>query len=176
METPKSCLQIALYRPEIPPNTGNIARLSICTGCRLHIVGEPSFSMDEAAVRRAGIDYWDRVDLHRHEGWEAFTDRMEAEGPRPVLLFTRFAEELYYDYLYRGNEVLVFGRESTGLPEEVLSYAGRRPENRALRIPVAADCRSLNLSNAVAVVVYEALRQTNYATVVKLPPARQAQS
>lgn len=172
METGKRRLQIALYRPEIPPNTGNIARLSICTGSRLHIVGEPSFSLDEAAVRRAGIDYWHRVDLTRHEDWPGFTGAMEAEASGPLLLFTRFADSLYCDYEFQGNEVLVFGRESSGLPTEVLEYATTNPLSRALRIPVADDCRSLNLGNAVAVVLYEALRQTDFAGVRKPPPAR----
>ena len=164
-------MEIALYRPEIPQNTGSIGRLSICAGARLHIVGEPSFSLDEAAVRRAGIDYWHRVDLHRHVDWAAFTAAIEAKNCGPVLLFTRFAEELYCDYSFRGNEVLVFGRESSGLPEEVLEYAQKRPENRALRIPVAEDCRSLNISNAVSVAVYEALRQTEFLRLRRGPPA-----
>ncbi len=164
-------MEIVLYRPEIPPNTGNVARLSICTASPMHIVGEPAFSLDEAAVRRAGIDYWHRVNLTLHADWPEFTRRVADRGSPPVLFFTRFARDTYSDYRFTGHELLVFGRETSGLPPEVLAFADSAPHHRVLRIPVAPDCRSLNLANAVSVVLYEGLRQLGFPNLSMEPPS-----
>jgi len=155
-------MEIALYRPEIPPNTGNIARLSWCTGSALHIVGRPSFSLDEASVRRAGIDYWDQVDVRTHADWDAFVESLGEKGLARVALFTRFASRLYTRHEYASNDILVFGRETSGLPESIVEAVGRRYPERILRLPVFEKCRSLNLANAVAVAVYEGLRQLDF--------------
>lgn len=130
----------------------------MCTSTRLHIVGKASFSMDAAAVRRAGIDYWDQVDIQQHQDFETFAAGLTG---RSFLFFTRFATQAYSDYKFRGDEVLVFGRETSGLPPEILAFA-EHSGNAQLRIPVAASTRSLNLSNSVAIVLYEGLRQTGF--------------
>lgn len=159
-------MEIALYRPEIPPNTGNIARLSVCTGSRLHIIGKPSFSMDEAAVRRAGLDYWNEVDLHLHEEWEAFLEyagrRSSETGGRRIVLISKFGDKSFTEHSFAGDEILVFGRESSGLPDHIVRSIQSVDPDRILRIPVRDLCRSLNLSNSVAIVLYEALRQLDF--------------
>ncbi|MCA1634966.1 MAG: tRNA (cytidine(34)-2'-O)-methyltransferase [Acidobacteria bacterium] len=145
---------VALVEPEIPPNTGNIARLCAATRTPLHIVGVAGFRLDERAVRRAGLDYWPEVSLRRHRDLEAL--RAALPEARFVYLTTK-AETPYTDWEFAEGDCLVFGRETRGLPEEVLS-ANRE---RCLRIPVLnPNVRSLNLANAVAIVLYEALRQT----------------
>ena len=159
-------MEIALYRPEIPPNTGNIARLSVCTGSRLHIIGKPSFSMDEAAVRRAGLDYWNEVDLHLHGEWEPFLEYVTGEpekgGTGRILLISKFGERSFSEHRFTGDEILVFGRESSGLPDHIVTKIQMEDPDRILRIPVRGLCRSLNLSNSVAIVLYEALRQLEF--------------
>lgn len=159
--------QIALFRPEIPQNTGNIGRLAFCTGSRLHIIGEPSFSLDEAAVKRAGIDYWHQVDLSRHLDWMDFSryigELSVKQGvEQRVVVLSRFSDRLYTDYEYTGNEILLFGRETTGVPDEILEYTEQTNPGGILRIPVFEDCRSLNLANSVSIVLYESLRQRNF--------------
>ncbi len=154
-------MHIVLYRPEIPQNTGNIGRLCFCTNSKLHIVGEPSFSMDESAVRRAGLDYWRQLDLTLHADWAAFLEYAAAQNLR-IFLYTRFARNVYSDVSYAMNDALVFGRETDGLPEEVRASIEAKHPERVLRIPVGAECRSLNLANTAALVLYEALRQQGY--------------
>ncbi len=141
-------LHIVLYHPEIPPNTGNIGRLCLGLGLRLHVVHPIGFSMDEKAVRRAGLDYWKHVDLQEHESEEAFWQW--AEGRR-VHLFSSRTERPYTACDYQPGDVLVFGRETTGLPRELVEEKG------AWTIPMTGPIRSLNLSNAVAVVTYGAM-------------------
>ncbi len=160
-------MEIALYRPEIPPNTGNIARLSVCTASRLHIIGKPSFSMDESAVKRAGLDYWDQVDLHLHEEWDPFLSAVKRDSDdsppeRRILLISKFGERSYTDHTFDGSEILVFGRESTGLPTHIHTWMKERDPERILRIPVRKSCRSLNLANAVAVVTFHALQSLGF--------------
>jgi tRNA (cytidine/uridine-2'-O-)-methyltransferase len=159
--------EIALYMPEIPQNTGNIARLMVCTGSRMHIIGKPSFSLDEAAVRRAGLDYWKEVDLMLHEDWPAFEkyadDRRRETGmPHRILLLTRFGKKVYSDYNYDGSEIMVFGRETSGIPEEIVFRFRETSPDQLLRIPVTDRCRSLNLGNTVTMMVYESLRQRGF--------------
>jgi tRNA (cytidine/uridine-2'-O-)-methyltransferase len=147
-------LSVALVEPEIPPNTGNIARLCAATRVPLHIVGVTGFRLDERAVKRAGLDYWPEVELHRHLDLPALYTALPAA--RFVYLTTK-AERPYTDWQFETNDCLVFGRETRGLPEDLLN-ANRE---RCLRIPMLnSQVRSLNLANSVAIVLYEALRQT----------------
>ena len=120
-------MDIVLYEPEIPQNTGNIGRLCVCSGSRLHIVGKPGFSLDESAVKRAGLDYWHRLDLTLHKDWRSFLEFADAsvDGAR-VLLYTRFAQHLYSAHRYAKGDFLVFGRETSGLPEDVRESIAKR--------------------------------------------------
>lgn len=145
-------LHIVLLEPEIPQNTGNIARLSAATQCPLHLVGPLGFRIDEKAVRRAGLDYWHLVPLHRHLD---FPDFRTAQPNCRLLLFSAIAERSYLDADFHPGDALVFGRESVGLPDELLS---EHPERR-YAIPTMGPVRSLNLANTVSIVLYEALRQ-----------------
>jgi tRNA (cytidine/uridine-2'-O-)-methyltransferase len=149
---------VVLVEPEIPPNTGNIARLCAATRSALHLVGRLGFSIDEHAVRRAGLDYWPLVDLHTHADL-ATAERTIRESAAPVeprtWLFSGKAERSYLDAGFALGDILVFGKESVGLPDELLVERG----NEVVGIPTLGAVRSLNLSNAVAIAVYEALRQ-----------------
>jgi tRNA (cytidine/uridine-2'-O-)-methyltransferase len=147
-------LSVALVEPEIPPNTGNIARLCAATNTPLHIVGVTGFRMDDRALRRAGLDYWPEVQLARHTNLESFY--RAASQARFVYLTTK-AERLYTDWSFATNDCLVFGPETRGLPEPLL----RENWSNCLRIPMFnPKVRSLNLATAVGIVLYEALRQT----------------
>jgi tRNA (cytidine/uridine-2'-O-)-methyltransferase len=155
MSSNKSQLHIALIEPEIPPNTGNIARLCGATFTTLHLVGKLGFRTDDKAVKRAGLDYWDAVDIHYHTKIEAL---YEALPECRFLYFTTKAERLYTDFQYAPNDCLVFGRETRGLPEDVL----KANWHRCLTIPMPnKNIRSLNLATSVGIVLYEALRQTS---------------
>ncbi len=148
-----SNLHIALIEPEIPPNTGNIARLCGATFTTLHLVGKLGFRTDEAAVRRAGLDYWDDVEICYHRNIETL---YEVLPDCRFLYFTTKAERLYTDWHYQPNDCLVFGRETRGLPEELLSANW----DRCLKVPMPnLAIRSLNLATSVGIVLYEALRQ-----------------
>ena len=148
---PDPLLHIALYHPEIPPNTGNAGRLSLGVGARLHVVHPIAFSMDEKQVRRAGLDYWKHVDLQEHADDASFW--AWAEGRR-VHLLSSHGTVSYTDVTYARGDVLLFGCETQGLPRELVERKG------GLRIPmIPGSVRSLNLSNAVAVVTMEAVRQ-----------------
>ncbi len=158
-------MNIALYKPEIPPNTGNIGRLCFCTETKLHIIGKPAFSIDESAVKRAGLDYWKQLDLHLHEDWSEFYEKHE--NKKRIFLFTRFAENCYTDINFSEHDTFVFGGESQGLPKEVLASVAKNYPKNLLRIPVSKNCRSLNLGNAASIVLYEALRQQNFIHLSK---------
>ncbi|MCA1850153.1 MAG: tRNA (cytidine(34)-2'-O)-methyltransferase [Acidobacteria bacterium] len=146
-------INVALVEPEIPPNTGNIARLCAATRAPLHIVGVAGFRLDDRATRRAGLDYWPEVILHRHRGLDAL---YEALPTARFLYLTTKAERAYFDWRFAPDDCLVFGRETRGLPEEVL----RANWDRCLTIPMLNPrVRSLNLATSVAIVLYEALRQ-----------------
>jgi tRNA (cytidine/uridine-2'-O-)-methyltransferase len=146
-------LHVALFRPEIHPNTGNIARLCAANGLPLHLIGPLGFRIDDRSIRRAGLDYWPFVDLHREQDLDAL--RMGLPGSR-LFYFSSHAERFYTDVAYRIGDCLVFGPESKGLPDTLLK---ENPE-QALKIPMlTSNVRSLNLSAAVAIAVYEALRQ-----------------
>jgi len=147
-------IRVALVEPEIPPNTGSIARLCAATRVPLHIVGATGFRLDDRAVRRAGLDYWPEVIMHRHSDLDSLYGFLS--GARFLYLTTK-ADQAYCDWTFADDDCLIFGRETGGLPESVLS------ENwdRCLTIPMLnPKVRSLNLAVSVGIVLYEALRQT----------------
>jgi tRNA (cytidine/uridine-2'-O-)-methyltransferase len=147
---------IVFYTPEIPPNTGNAMRLAAVTGCRLHLIEPLGFSMDDARLRRAGMDYRDRAIVEIHPGVEPWR---AATQPERVLAFTVDGETLYSEESYQEGDAFLFGPESVGLPEEVR----RQPwVTRRLRLPMVPGVRSINLSNSAAIVVYEAWRQLGF--------------
>jgi tRNA (cytidine/uridine-2'-O-)-methyltransferase len=146
-------LSVALVEPEIPPNTGNIARLCAATNTPLHIVGVTGFRMDDRAVRRAGLDYWSEVKLTRHRDLEALYQSLPTA--RFIYLTTK-ADRSYTDWKFQPDDCLVFGRETRGLPEDLLHANW----DRCLKIPILnPNVRSLNLATAVGIVLFEALRQ-----------------
>ena len=142
---------IALVEPEIPQNTGNIGRLVAATASELHLIGRLGFRIDEHAVRRAGLDYWHLVKLKQHVSFDHF---VHAHGGR-LCLFSATAKRSYLDAGFEAGDALVFGRESTGLPPELCE----RHADSVFAIPTLGPVRSLNLANAVSIVLYEALRQ-----------------
>ena len=147
-------MRIALYEPDIPQNTGTILRLCACLGIEAHIVEPAGFPVTDRAFRRAGMDYLDQVALVRHESFEAFQQWRTRERLPLVLLSTK-AKDSYLDHVYRNDQVLLFGRESAGVPDSVHKAADAR-----LRIPMQPGMRSLNVAVAAAIVASEALRQT----------------
>jgi tRNA (cytidine/uridine-2'-O-)-methyltransferase len=148
---------VVLFQPEIAPNTGNIMRLCANTGCRLHLIHPLGFTLDEARLKRAGLDYRDKAQVSEYGSLEAFT-----AGVRPARIFalTTRARRPHPAQLFRDGDAFLFGPETRGLPTEILDTL---PEEQRLRIPMVTGSRSLNLSNAVAVVVYEAWRCTGFA-------------
>ena len=154
---------IVLYQPEIPPNAGNVIRLAANTGARLHLVGPMGFALDDRSLRRAGLDYADLAAVEVHADWSACERRLA--GHRVFALTTRAARR-FADERYVAGDAFVFGPESRGLPAELLAAV---PPGRRLRVPMVAGNRSLNLGNAVAVVVYEAWRQVGYAGAEERP-------
>ena len=149
-------IHVALLEPEIPPNTGNIARLCAATFTDLHIVGVTGFRMDDRTLKRAGLDYWDAVKLHRHID----LDRLYESLPDSRFIYlTTKTERLYSDWQFQLNDCLIFGRETRGLPEDLLEANAER----CLTIPMPnSSVRSLNLATTVGVVLYEALRQLGF--------------
>ena len=149
---------IVLVHPEIPPNTGNVIRLCANTGCRLHLIEPLGFSMDDKHMRRAGLDYHEYAEVRRHASWSDF---LASERPRMERLFamTTRAQGSVYDQAFQPGDWLVFGSESRGLTPELRDSL---PPAQWLRLPMQAGQRSLNLSNAVAVVAYEAWRQQGF--------------
>lgn len=149
---------IVLVAPEIPPNTGNVIRLSANTGCTLHLIDPLGFSMDDKQMRRAGLDYHEFATLRRHSDWAAF---LASERPDPQRLFamTTRGSSNVFEQRFQPGDWLVFGSETQGLPSDLRD---RFPTAQRLRLPMVAGQRSLNLSNAVAVVVFEAWRQQGF--------------
>ena len=147
-------MQIALYEPDIPQNTGTILRLCACLQLEAHIIEPAGFPVTDRAFRRAGMDYLDRVSITRHGSFEAF-EHWRRAGQLQLVLLTTAAETSYLDHAFRNDQVLLFGRESAGVPAAVHAAANAR-----LRIPIAEGLRSLNVAMAVALVAGEALRQT----------------
>lgn len=150
--------RVLLHEPEIPPNTGNVARLCGATGCPLHLSGQLGFQIDDKAVRRAGLDYWHLVEVHRHESFDAALASLRALSPGGRLwLFSARARRSCFDVSFSFGDTLVFGRESAGLPDDILAAF----PDQVVGIPMPGAVRSLNLANSVAIAVYEALRQND---------------
>jgi tRNA (cytidine/uridine-2'-O-)-methyltransferase len=150
---------IVLVEPEIPPNTGNVIRLAANTGCQLHLVEPLGFEIDDKHLRRAGLDYHEYAQVHRHADWQAFLDTARPDPARMFALTTRGSASPY-DSTFTAGDWLVFGSETKGLADTV--RASFQPAN-CLRLPMREGQRSLNLSNAVAVTVFEAWRQNGFA-------------
>ncbi len=147
---------IVLFEPEIPPNTGNIMRLCANTGMRLHLIHPLGFNLDEKSVRRAGLDYRDMATVTEHENLESFIQQI---NPNRLLACTTRGTQNYADVSYVEGDALLFGPETRGLPQSLLDTL---PVEHCLRVPMQPDSRSLNLSNTVAVVAYEAWRQKSF--------------
>lgn len=148
-------MHIVLIEPEIPQNTGNISRTCVMTDSELHLIKPLGFSLDDRYLKRAGLDYWCHLKLHVHESFDALTDQYR-DGQ--FLFFSVRGRKLFTDIKYNGDEFLVFGSETNGFPQGFL-----QEDQTVLRLPMRSDIkRSLNLSNAVAIVVYESLRQQGY--------------
>lgn len=148
--------KVALHEPEIAPNTGNLMRLTVNAGCELHLIEPLGFSLDEARVRRAGLDYREYANVTVHRGWQNFLGSI---GDARIIGFTQHATMVYTDVFYREGDVLLFGKESAGLPSAILESPA---VSEKVRIPIARNGRSLNLANAAAVGVYEAWRQLGF--------------
>lgn len=147
-------LNIVLYQPEIPQNTGNIARTCVLTNSKLHLIKPLGFSLDEKQLKRAGLDYWQYLDLEIHESYEAFMEKYR--GSR-IFLASTHASKFYDEVEYKEGDFIMFGRESSGVPEDVHN------EIDGIRIPmINTSTRSLNISNTAAIVAYEALRQIGF--------------
>ncbi len=153
-------MRVALFEPDIPQNTGTILRLAACLGLDAHIIEPAGFPSTDRAFRRAGMDYLDQVEVVRHASWEAFETWRRAEAAR-LILFTTRARQSYLDHAFRRGDVLLFGRESSGVPEQVHAAADAR-----LVIPMRKGLRSLNVAMAAAMAVGEAIRQvgTSWST------------
>ncbi len=151
---------VVLVEPEIPPNTGNVIRLTANTDTELHLVEPLGFRMDDRELKRAGLDYHEYARVRVHRDFAACRAALEQDGPRRWFAFTTDGPSSLYATRFQPKDVLVFGRESTGLPAEIRALFA---PDAMLRIPMRPEVRSLNLSNAVAVAVYEAWRQTGFA-------------
>lgn len=149
-----SVINIVMVEPEIPQNTGNVARTCAATGARLHLVGPMGFKIDDKKLKRAGLDYWQYLDITYYENLEDFFSKNSG----PFYFFTTKGRKAHSDASYPDGAYLVFGKETKGLPEELLL----ENSDTCVRIPMAGGIRSLNLSNSVAIAVYEVLRQWNY--------------
>lgn len=152
-------INVVLVEPEIPQNTGNIARTCAATGCKLHLVHPLGFDISEKQVKRAGLDYWDKVDIEEHESLAKFLEKYPSATNNMYFLTTK-GQKCYSDVDYsKFDEVFIlFGKETKGLPEDLL----QKYMNKDIRIPMRETLRSLNLSNSVAIIVYEILRQVNF--------------
>ncbi|MEH6453466.1 MAG: tRNA (uridine(34)/cytosine(34)/5-carboxymethylaminomethyluridine(34)-2'-O)-methyltransferase TrmL [Psychromonas sp.] len=149
-------IEIALYEPEIPPNTGNIIRLCANTGCVLHLIEPLGFDLDDKKVRRAGLDYREMTHVYRHKDYPSF---LQAVSGKRILACTTKTTTFHSEAKFQSGDILLFGPETRGLPSEILDAL---PLDQKLRIPMRAESRSMNLSNAVSVFVYEAWRQLDF--------------
>lgn len=148
-------MQIILHQPEIPGNTGNIGRTCVATGTPLHLIEPLGFRLDEKSIRRAGMDYWNLLEVHRYVNFQEF---LEKHPGAKVWMATTKAKRSYTEVSYGAEDFIMFGKESAGIPEEILAER----EEDCIRIPMLPAIRSLNLSNSVAIVLYEALRQNGF--------------
>jgi tRNA (cytidine/uridine-2'-O-)-methyltransferase len=153
-------LDVVLFQPQIPPNTGNIIRLCANTGFRLHLIEPLGFDLEDKKLRRAGLDYHEFAALKRHANYQSF---VESEQPKRVLAVTTKSTGYYGDINFQAGDYLLFGSETGGLPEEVRQQI---PDQDKIRIPMLKDSRSMNLSNATAVIIYEAWRQLGFENSV----------
>ena len=151
-------MNIILHQPEIPQNTGNIGRTCVATGTSLHLIEPLGFRLDEKSLQRAGMDYWQHLDVHRYVNFEEF---LQKNPGAKIWMATTKAKHTYSDVEFGENDFIMFGKESAGIPEEILvDY-----EDTCIRIPMLPEIRSLNLSNSVAIVLYEALRQQGFSSM-----------
>lgn len=151
-------MNIILHQPEIPANTGNIGRTCVATGTSLHLIEPLGFRLNEKEIKRAGMDYWEHLDVNRYINFEEFK---EQHPGAKIWMATTKAKQCYTDVEFSEDDFIMFGKESAGIPEEILvDY-----EETCIRIPMLSDIRSLNLSNSVAIVLYEALRQNQFASM-----------
>ncbi|MCD7864532.1 MAG: tRNA (cytidine(34)-2'-O)-methyltransferase [Clostridiales bacterium] len=149
-------LNIVLYEPEIPSNTGNIGRTCVATGTRLHLIEPLGFQLTEKALKRAGMDYWQDLDVATYINYDDFLERNQGAV---IYMATTKGQRVYTDVRYEEDCYIMFGRESAGIPEEILAYN----RDHCVRIPMLGEIRSLNLANSVSIVLYEALRQNNFS-------------
>lgn len=151
-------MNIILHQPEIPANTGNIGRTCVATGTSLHLIEPLGFRLNEKEIKRAGMDYWEHLDVHRYVNFREF---LEKHPGAKIWMATTKAKHTYTDVQFGENDFIMFGKESAGIPEEILvDY-----EDTCIRIPMLPQIRSLNLSNSVAIVLYEALRQQGFESM-----------
>lgn len=152
--------RIVLFEPEIPPNTGNIIRLASNTPCELHVIEPLGFELDDKRLRRAGLDYGEWKDIRRHKNWGAF---IESEQPERMWGLTTKGTQSHCETHFKGGDYLIFGPETRGLPDDILDKISNQ---NLIRIPMLENSRSMNLSNSVAVVVYEAWRQNGFGGAI----------
>lgn len=156
-------MHIVLHQPEIPANTGNIGRTCVATGTSLHLIEPLGFRLNEKEIRRAGMDYWEKLDVNRYVNFSEFRTEYQKHSGAKLWMATTKARHTYTEAVFGPDDFIMFGKESAGIPEEILvDY-----EDSCIRIPMLSEIRSLNLSNAVAVVLYEALRQNGFKGMQK---------
>ena len=153
-------LNIVLYEPEIPANTGNIGRTCVATGTRLHLIEPLGFHLDEKSIKRAGMDYWSELDVTTYVNWDDFCEKNPGAK---IYMATTKGRHVYTEVSYEPDCYIMFGKESAGIPEEILIHH----KEDSIRIPMVGDIRSLNLGNSVAIVLYEALRQNEFQNMTK---------
>lgn len=151
-------MHIVLHQPEIPANTGNIGRTCVATGTGLHLIEPLGFHLDERSIKRAGMDYWEQLDVTRYINYREF---LEKHPGAKIWMATTKAQKIYTEASFGMDDFIMFGKESAGIPEEILV----ENEENCIRIPMLDQIRSLNLSNAVAIVLYEALRQNDFGNM-----------
>ncbi|MCR5799623.1 MAG: tRNA (uridine(34)/cytosine(34)/5-carboxymethylaminomethyluridine(34)-2'-O)-methyltransferase TrmL [Lachnospiraceae bacterium] len=151
-------MNIVLHQPEIPANTGNIGRTCVATGSKLHLIEPLGFRLGEKELKRAGMDYWEHLDVKRYMNYAEF---LEQNPGAKIWMATTKAKQVYTDVRFGPDDYIMFGKESAGIPEEILV----ENEENCIRIPMQDDIRSLNLSNSVAIVLYEALRQQDFESL-----------
>ncbi|MCF6808392.1 tRNA (uridine(34)/cytosine(34)/5-carboxymethylaminomethyluridine(34)-2'-O)-methyltransferase TrmL [Thiotrichales bacterium 19S9-12] len=150
-------IEVALYEPEIPPNTGNIIRLCANTGAGLHLIEPLGFQWDDKRLRRAGLDYHEFASINHHENFEIFQNKTQSQR---VFAISTHGTKYYHEVEYQSSDILLFGPETRGLPK---TYLASLPPEQVIRIPMLPNSRSLNLSNSVAVILYEAWRQLRFS-------------
>ena len=151
-----NCINVVLVEPEIPQNTGNIARTCLAVGAKLHLIKPLGFKIENKYFRRAGLDYWHKVDIFYYDDINEF---FETHGHKNLAFITKKSDQTYDNIMFSGDLYLVFGKETIGLPEDIL----KKNQKNCYRIPMKEETRSLNLATTVAIVAYEALRQNNFS-------------